>query len=81
MLPAGAEPPRPRITAAATEAKVTDPVPLFELRTADNGWFWTLSNSEAAAADSQYGMTPVRSKLGYLRRQPSPARSRSSGCG
>ena len=70
VLPAGAEPPRPRITAAATEAKVTDPVPLFELRTADNGWFWTLSNSEAAAADSQYGMTPVRSKLGYLRRQP-----------
>jgi Repeat of unknown function (DUF5648) len=49
---------------------VTDPVPLLELRTAGGGWFWTLSQAEAARAVTQYGMTLQSTRLGYLRRQP-----------
>ncbi|WP_252782013.1 glycoside hydrolase family 99-like domain-containing protein [Actinoallomurus rhizosphaericola] len=53
------------------ENKVTDPVPLLELRTNGNaGWFWTLSEAEESAAVSQYGMTLEPTKLGYLLRQP-----------
>nr|WP_042191175.1 glycoside hydrolase family 99-like domain-containing protein [Kibdelosporangium sp. MJ126-NF4]CEL19889.1 hypothetical protein [Kibdelosporangium sp. MJ126-NF4]CTQ97113.1 hypothetical protein [Kibdelosporangium sp. MJ126-NF4] len=56
--------------AATAESKVTDPVPLLEFRTAEQaGWFWTLSHVEGAAAESQHGMTPQPTKLGYLRRQ------------
>jgi hypothetical protein len=53
----------------AAEGRVTDPVPLLELRTADGGWFWTLSQAEAASAVTQYGMTLLSTRLGYLRRQ------------
>ncbi|MGH3734757.1 MAG: glycoside hydrolase family 99-like domain-containing protein [Micromonosporaceae bacterium] len=54
----------------AAEQKVTDPVPLLELRTSGNaGWFWTLSHREAALARSQHGMTLRSTRLGYLRRQ------------
>ncbi|MGH3715370.1 MAG: glycoside hydrolase family 99-like domain-containing protein [Micromonosporaceae bacterium] len=57
----------PRVVA---EQKVTDPVPLLELRTSGNaGWFWTLSHREAALARSQHGMTQQSTRLGYLRRQ------------
>jgi hypothetical protein len=58
-------------TAADQEVKVTDPVPLLELRTAGNaGWFWTLSEAEAASAVARNGMTLLASRVGYLRRQP-----------
>ncbi|WP_166677626.1 glycoside hydrolase family 99-like domain-containing protein [Amycolatopsis arida] len=56
--------------ATSAEAKVTDPVPLLELRTAGHtGWFWTLSQVEAAKAQQEHGMTPLRGNLGFLRRQ------------
>ncbi|QWF77278.1 glycoside hydrolase family 99-like domain-containing protein [Amycolatopsis sp. CA-230715] len=56
---------------SSSEAKVVDPVPLLELRTAGGkGWFWTLSQAEQSSAVGQYGMTALSSKLGYLRRQP-----------
>ncbi len=59
-----------RTSAEATEGLVTDPVPLLEFRTAASvGWFWTLSNAEAAAAGRQ-GMKRLPTKLGHLRRQP-----------
>jgi glycosyl transferase family WbsX/uncharacterized protein DUF5648 len=55
---------------ADQEAKVTDPVPLLELRTGgDAGWFWTLSEAEASSAVANNGMTLLSSHLGYLRRQ------------
>lgn len=58
---------------AVAENAVTDPVPLLELRTnGDAGWFWTLSEAEAARAVGQDKMTLLASKLGYLRRQPFP---------
>ncbi|MEQ7127240.1 glycoside hydrolase family 99-like domain-containing protein [Actinopolymorpha sp. B11F2] len=56
----------------SAEAKVTDPVPLLELRTgggADAGWLWTLSAREAASAVTQHGMVQQDTRLGYLRRQ------------
>lgn len=59
--------------AADPERKVTDPVPLLELRTADDaGWMWTLSEREASTAVAEYGMTLRSSKLGFLRRQSFP---------
>lgn len=55
------------------ELKVTDPVPLLELRTAGNvGWMWTLSQREAEAAVERYGMTLRPGDLGHLRRQSFP---------
>ncbi len=62
----------PVVDASPFEARVTDPVPLLELRTAQSGWFWTLSQSEAASAVNQYGFTQQHSKLGFLRRQAFP---------
>ncbi|HVX44386.1 MAG TPA: glycoside hydrolase family 99-like domain-containing protein, partial [Mycobacteriales bacterium] len=66
--PTGAHP-SPTAAAGSAEAKVTDPVPLLELATADQkAYLWTLSEHEAASAVADYHMTMHPAHLGYLRR-------------
>jgi hypothetical protein len=57
------------VAAADRQSLVTDPVPLLELRTAGQGWFWTLNQAEAASAVASHGMTLQHTRLGYLRSQ------------
>ncbi|MFB9907656.1 glycoside hydrolase family 99-like domain-containing protein [Allokutzneria oryzae] len=57
----------PAARAASSPAKVTDPVPMIELRTPAGGRFYTLSPREAAAAVANHGFTREPGQAGYWR--------------
>lgn len=68
LLVAGPTAPAGKAEAAASVAKVTDPVPMLELLApVGNGRLYTVSTAEAAAAVSQYGFTRQPGQVGYWR--------------
>jgi hypothetical protein len=68
---AAGRPDRPAQAAAPARAAAIPRVKLHEFRTsADKGFFYTLSSSEAKSAESRYKFTRLAGNLGYLSSKP-----------